>query len=929
MIHKKPYLTKSITPPRREAAGKSVVGFPRPAGGGCFSWARRVTAVLLALLCAFGWGGVPGLVVLPGYAANTMTTEEATAAGLSWSGGTITGFTAPLGFSGVLAIPTKINSVPITAIGNNAFKGNTAIESATIPEGVTAIGYDAFNRCTNMQSITLPESLLTLGDSTFQECTSLESIVIPESVAGLPAKLFATCTSLKRVTLPEAVTQTTLGTNAFHGCTVLESVAIPEGITQISTSAFQNCIALQSVDFPSTLIEIGYRAFDNCAALQAATLFEGLTTISTEAFRACIALSSLTLPESLTTLGTVAFQGCDALEAVTIPGSVKTIGGNAFNGCNKLQTVTLSEGIETIEAYAFALTGLLSVTIPESVTTIGDYAFRDNIDLHTVTFLGSPTVSNSAFYNSPNIAAVNLPTGSPLTDYAFPSTPQITVGGVVVQVGGSTVTLRLNGGAVTSPLTSYPYGQTTELPIPEKSGYLFGGWYSTRNFEGNPVTQLTSTDRGTKTFYARWLQILSTPTAEIVYDEETIAFENIVENIDAAFTINGDSYTTDDNAKIPIDEDWFGETITIIAKGNGTETADSAAQSLQIPARPAPPSVTAVNESSFEGGNGKITGLAATTTYEYKPTGGTYTTITGVTEIANLAPGTYVVRVKAGNTSFASLDCSTLTIMAYVQSTSATLANLAVSPGTLTPSFAPGVLGYSVALPYDASSITVTATASDPNASVSGDGEIPLQTGANSIPLTVTAEDGVTTQTYTITVTVASPPPVEPDPPAYDPTKPNLPVSAPPVPEPPAPEPPVSPVTITTGFQNGRAYRDTRVNGKLEVRAYTTDVRVSGRTTGRAVEQLRKLFTQYFENPVAVVSLQPKTPLREAVEFAVRVDLSGFDPKNLWFYSYDATSNTYKRLTDTEYFLDRNGFLHFTTKASGDVIVSSGKLAKK
>ncbi|MBW5448843.1 DNRLRE domain-containing protein [Cohnella sp. CFH 77786] len=96
-------------------------------------------------------------------------------------------------------------------------------------------------------------------------------------------------------------------------------------------------------------------------------------------------------------------------------------------------------------------------------------------------------------------------------------------------------------------------------------------------------------------------------------------------------------------------------------------------------------------------------------------------------------------------------------------STDANLINLALSSGSLSPLFASGVQSYSASVANDVSSVTVTPTASDLNATLSVNGNavasggsspsIPLSIGSNTIKVVVTAPDGTTTKTYTVTAT--------------------------------------------------------------------------------------------------------------------------------------------------------------------------------
>ena len=86
--------------------------------------------------------------------------------------------------------------------------------------------------------------------------------------------------------------------------------------------------------------------------------------------------------------------------------------------------------------------------------------------------------------------------------------------------------------------------------------------------------------------------------------------------------------------------------------------------------------------------------------------------------------------------------------------TNVTLLSLTVSAGTLTPAFSPDVTDYSVDVPADAASITVTGVAAGTDASVGGASGVAteLKGGANAISIVVTAADKTTTKTYTVSV---------------------------------------------------------------------------------------------------------------------------------------------------------------------------------
>ncbi len=85
-------------------------------------------------------------------------------------------------------------------------------------------------------------------------------------------------------------------------------------------------------------------------------------------------------------------------------------------------------------------------------------------------------------------------------------------------------------------------------------------------------------------------------------------------------------------------------------------------------------------------------------------------------------------------------------------SSEAGLSSLKISPGQLSPAFSPDVTSYTVQVGADVDKLAVSATAKDGKAKVRVNGDSGLKTGSNSVTCKVTAEDGQTTKTYTITV---------------------------------------------------------------------------------------------------------------------------------------------------------------------------------
>ncbi|MFR4440516.1 MAG: cadherin-like beta sandwich domain-containing protein, partial [Hungatella sp.] len=99
------------------------------------------------------------------------------------------------------------------------------------------------------------------------------------------------------------------------------------------------------------------------------------------------------------------------------------------------------------------------------------------------------------------------------------------------------------------------------------------------------------------------------------------------------------------------------------------------------------------------------------------------------------------------------LGNSTVTVTALEGAAKdATLSELKISPGVLTPEFSPEVDTYTAEVGLDVDKITVSAPTTDENARVSITGNEGLQPGENQIVCQVTAQDGTTVKTYTINV---------------------------------------------------------------------------------------------------------------------------------------------------------------------------------
>jgi hypothetical protein len=160
------------------------------------------------------------------------------------------------------------------------------------------------------------------------------------------------------------------------------------------------------------------------------------------------------------------------------------------------------------------------------------------------------------------------------------------------------------------------------------------------------------------------------------------------------------------------------------------------------------------------------TGGTGTLSVSFTPTNATNQNITWSSSdetVATVAASGLVSAVKKGSATITatSADGNHTSTCAVTVKDGSELSALAISSGTLSPSFDAATVSYSTAIDSTSSTFSVTATTADPKASVTINGNsavsgtafpISLSTGTNSITIIVTGEDSAT-ETYSLSVT--------------------------------------------------------------------------------------------------------------------------------------------------------------------------------
>jgi hypothetical protein len=339
----------------------------------------------------------------------------------------------------VAEIPTEIDGIPVTAIGDAAFMSCGFLTNLTVPEGITSIGESAFSECSMLCTVTLPESLTTLGKGAFESCTMLSIVELPDSLTELPDALFYDCSYLPELTLPAHLEK--IGKETFYSCTILETITLPETLTEIGNYAFQNCQALTSVTLPAACENLGDYVFDGCQALleidvapenPAYTSIDGvLFTGDGETllrFPQNSPVTSYTVPESCTALADWSFIGSTLLEQIDL-GQVTEIGEDCFYYCTSLQSIEVPEGVTTLPGAVFGYClAMETATLPSTLEEIGDHCFYSCASLAEINIPdGVTSLGDGSFYNCVALLELRLPAsiteiGEQALGYYTPST---------------------------------------------------------------------------------------------------------------------------------------------------------------------------------------------------------------------------------------------------------------------------------------------------------------------------------------------------------------------------------------------------------------------------------------------------------------------------------------------------------------------------
>lgn len=290
-------------------------------------------------------------------------------------------------------------------------------------------------------SVIIPEiyegkPVTKIADGAFEGNTYLTSVTIPSTVTEIGENAFKGCTNLREIAFANVKPNASLQANARFAYAVTYTLSVGTPTYTLTNASNQKITTVQS-----GVKKIGAKAFYGCTNLASIDASRA-TEIGEEAFAACSSLQSIVFGNNLLSLSNGTFSGCSSLKLVDLPSSLTTIGDRCFENC----------------------TGFTNFLVPATITTVGDAILTGCANLTELVVEERSTMEGfSQNWKNGVPDTVKTSIGFRIAlDYNHATIP-----------GKDAVSVKQDGGY--------------QLPIPERTGYKFLGWYDSMT-NGNRLT---------------------------------------------------------------------------------------------------------------------------------------------------------------------------------------------------------------------------------------------------------------------------------------------------------------------------------------------------------------------------------------------------------------------------------------------------------
>ncbi|NHZ41272.1 DUF4347 domain-containing protein [Massilia sp. CCM 8693] len=664
-----------------------------------------------------------------------------------------TSYTASVPFN-----TTSLTVTPTRSQANASITVNGAAVTSGSPSGAIAlaVGNNVITTVVTAQDGTTTKPYTTTV--TRAAASSNNQLSALSLSSGTLAPVFASATTSYTASVSNATT----------------SITVTPTVADATASVTVNGVATTSGNASSAIaLAVGSNTITVTVTAQNGTPLSYTITVtraaSTNADLAALSLSSGTLSPGFASATTsyTASVG-NATTSLTVTPTVAdatasvTVNGVAVSSGNASGAIALAVGANTISTVVTAQDG----TTQKSYTVTVTRAASSNNDLSALSISSGTLSPVFASGTTSYVAAIGAGTNSiTVTPTAAAGTSSITVNGVAVTSGAASGAIAMNPGSNTITVVVTAQNSAT------KSYTLT----ITRALPSNNAT-LSALSLTSGTLSPVFASGTTSYTASVANATTSVAVTPTVSDATASVTVNGVAVTSG-NTSAPIALAVGANTITVAVTAQDGSTVTS----YTVTVTRAASGDANLSALAFSGGTLTPAFAPSTTSYTMGVAAATGAiTVTPTVNEPNATVTVNGVAVASGNASGPiplNTGSNTVTIVVTAQNSSTKtytvtvtraisanndLAALSLSSGTLNPVFSAAQQAYTATVPNASASVTVTPTVAESSASVTvngvavasgaASGQIALNTGANVITVTVTAQDG-SPRSYTINVT--------------------------------------------------------------------------------------------------------------------------------------------------------------------------------
>lgn len=461
-----------------------------------------------------------------------------------------------------------------------------------------------------------------------------------------------------------------------------------------------------------------------------------------------------------TTSMTVTPTVADSTATVTVNGVAVTSGSASGAialavGSNTVTTVVTAQDGTTTKSYTITVTRAASANSSLSALSLSSGTLSPVFNPATTSYTASVGNATTSITVTPTVADSNA---------------SVTVNGVVVSSGNASGAIALNVGSNTiTTVVTAQNGTTRTYTVTVTRAASSNADLSALSLSSGTLAPAfaAATTGYTATVGNATTSLTVTPTLASGAASVTVNGVATVSGSASgaiALAVGNNTITT----VVTAQDGTTSKTYTVTVTRAPSSNADLSALSLSSGTL-APAFAAATTGYTANVGN-------ATTSLTITPTvasGSSSVTVNGVATTSGNASGAIALNVGSNTiTTVVTAQDGTTTrtytvTVTRAASTNADLSALSLSNGTLAPVFAAATTGYTASVGSATTALAVTPTVASGSSSVtvngvatasgSASGPIALNAGSNTITTVVTAQDGITTKTYTVTVTRAYP----------------------------------------------------------------------------------------------------------------------------------------------------------------------------